>query len=190
MRDNNALEDFLGEEVVDLEGNRVGTFACYWEREQRKALLLGVDIPERSGHTHLVPAQGARLNERQAYVRVSFTWEKIINAPCLDCGCEMDETFEQRVWAFYGLPVPRPEASDLLSQKIEAIRQQLRRIDRRDTPPPCAPSPTAGTMPAEMDNPPRGQDSPPAPGAPQPGEGSPCETQKNKTQEPSPEGSL
>jgi hypothetical protein len=52
IRNVNVLEDFLGEEVVDTEGNPVGTLACYWERKQRDALLLGVDIPERSGHTH------------------------------------------------------------------------------------------------------------------------------------------
>ncbi|MEY2408880.1 MAG: hypothetical protein QOF48_1550 [Verrucomicrobiota bacterium] len=133
MRDRNALEDFLGEEVVDKEGNPVGTFACYWEREQKQALLLGVDIPERSGHTHLVPAKGASFNERQTYVRVPFTRDQIMHAPSLACECEVDDDFERRLWAYYGLPVPHAPGPDLLSQKIEVIRQQLRRINHCDT---------------------------------------------------------
>lgn len=35
----NVLDDFLGEEVVDRDGNPVGTLACYWEHRQRNALL-------------------------------------------------------------------------------------------------------------------------------------------------------
>ena len=132
MPDVNVLEDFLGEEVVDLEGKPVGSFACYWERELRRALLLGVDIPERSGHTHIVPASGARLNERQTYVQVAFSRDKIIQAPCLSCGCEMDEETEQRIWSFYGLSVPEAGTGDPLSQKVETIRRQLRRIIRRE----------------------------------------------------------
>lgn len=124
----NVLEDFLGEEVVDLEGNPVGTFACYWERDQKSALLLGVDIPGRSGHTHIVPAQNARCNERQTYVAVPFSREKIIQAPCLACECEMDEVFEQRIWAFYGLPMPGPVAAEPLSDKAEVLRQEMRRV--------------------------------------------------------------
>src|SRR6187431_206775 len=97
IRNVNALEDFLGEEVVDTEGNPVGTLACYWERKQRNALLLGVDIPGKSGHTHIVPALGARCNERQIYVEVPFTRDKIVQAPCLPCDYEMDDIFEERI---------------------------------------------------------------------------------------------
>jgi hypothetical protein len=58
------------------------------------ALLLGVEIPERSSHTHIVPAQGARCNQRQTYVKLPFTRSKMIQAPCLPCASEMDEVFE------------------------------------------------------------------------------------------------
>jgi hypothetical protein len=142
----NTLEDFLGEEVVGSEGNPVGTLACYWERKQRNALLLGVDIPGRSGHTHIVPALGARCNERQIYVEVPFTRDKIVQAPCLPCECEVDETLEERIWAFYGMPAPRPVVSNLVSQKVEDLGEQLRRIVRSDTHPAhCATSPVTGT---------------------------------------------
>jgi hypothetical protein len=186
MWNDNALEDFLGEEVVDTEGNPVGTFACYWERQQRSALLLGVDIPERSGGTHIVPARGARFNERQTYVQVLFTRDSIVQAPCLECSCEMDETFEQRVWDFYGLPMPRPVASDLLSQKLEDLDQQLRRVVRRDTPvAQGASSPFACTPPAEEANPPvPGSETPLVP-AHRPADASTGEAKEGKKQESS-----
>jgi hypothetical protein len=191
MCNANALEDFMGEEVVEVDGKPVGTLACYWEREQRKALLLGVDIPGRSGHTHVVPAQGARLNERQTYVQVSFASEKLIQAPCLDCECELDEAFEQRIWAFYGLPVPRPEAPDLLSQRAEATRQQLRRIVRPETlPPACAPSPAACAAPAAEAHPSApGLETSAISGVARPVDVAPCEARESRLQEALPGGS-
>ena len=191
MWNGNALEDFLGEEVVDMEGNPVGTFACYWEREQRNALLLGVDIPERSGSTHIVPARGARFNERQTYVQVPFTRDRIVQAPCLACSCEMDETFEQRVWDFYALPMPCPVASDSLSQKVEPIREQLRHIVRRDPPgAQGASSPAACTTPAEEANPPVPGSKTPLVPAHRPADASTSEPKKGKKQESSSEGPL
>lgn len=180
-----AVEDFLGEEVVDREGIPVGTFACYWEREERKALLLGVDIPERSGHTHIVPAQGARFNERQTYVQVGFTLDQIAKAPCLECSCEVDDAFEQRVWAFYGLPVPQTDAVDRLSQKVEAIQQQLRRIVRRDaSSAPCAAPPAGRATPAAATPAPvPGQESPPVLDAPPAAETAPCDKHGRADQE-------
>ena len=172
-----VLEDFLGEEVVDTDGNPVGTLACYWEYRQRNALLLGVDIPGRPGHTHIVPAQGARCSERQTYVKVPFTREKIVQAPCLPCESEMDETFEERIWAFYELPAPRPADSSLLSQKIEGMGSQLRRVAQPATRPAhCATSPAPSTTPgAEIDLAGPGRETPAAPGSHVPGTTSPSE---------------
>jgi hypothetical protein len=141
MPDLNAIEDFLGEEVVDREGDVVGTFACYWERRTRKALLLGVEVRARPGHTHIVPAQGARFNERQTYVVVAFTKKTILEAPCLDCSSEIDEALEHRVWAFYELLAegggrPRPEHQAKLRRitgRAMSVENQSRSADR--TPP-------------------------------------------------------
>ena len=118
----NALEDFMGEEVVDKEGNPVGTFACYWEREEKSALLLGVDLPGQSGHTHIVPAQGARFNERQSYVQVLFPKEKIAAAPSLECGCEMDDAFETLTTALQ-ISGNSPDVRELL-EDVELDKQK------------------------------------------------------------------
>jgi hypothetical protein len=135
MPDPAVLEDFLGEEVVDTEGKPIGTFACYWEREEKKALLLGVDIPERSGHTHLVPAQGAKFSERYCDIQVPFSRKQIEAAPCLPCVAEVDDELEAKVWAYYKLPQPIPDPNaDPLAKTFEAIRAKLRRIFREDRP--------------------------------------------------------
>jgi len=183
IRNLNALEDFLGEEVVDSEGNHVGTLACYWERRKRNALLLGVDIPEKSGHTHIVPALGARCNERQSYVEVPFTRDKIAQAPHLPCECEMDETLEERVWAFYDMPAPRPADS-------EARSKQLRRVVQPDAPPAdYTTPPVAGlTSGAEAQLLGLGGETPAARHSHLPGTDCPTEANETKTQGPPADG--
>lgn len=153
MPDANDMENFLGEEVVDVAGIPVGCFACYWEGGEGKALLLGVDVPDRSGRTHLVPARGARFNERQGYVQVPLLREKIVKAPCLECGCEIDDAIQQRIQAFYGLPM----LFDPTGTTGEARRQELRRINRRiascDTACPAGAPSTSANEDAKMERP-------------------------------------
>src|SRR6185503_15034752 len=86
--DSEAFEDFLGEEVVDITGNPIGTLACFWEHEEGKPVLLGIDVGAISNEIHLHPARGAQLNIAKAYVAVNFAKEKVCKAPVLDCGSE------------------------------------------------------------------------------------------------------
>jgi hypothetical protein len=103
MPDAAPFDDFLGEEAVDSEGTPVGTLACYWEDEEHRPIFLGIDLPKSAQKTHLVPVKGTRLNESQSYVRLGFTREKIQNAPCLDCECELDRNLESHVYRHYGI---------------------------------------------------------------------------------------
>jgi hypothetical protein len=128
IQNADALEDFLGEEVIDREGTPVGTLACYWERHKRETLLLGVDIPGKSGHTHIVPAFGARCNHRKIYVEVAFTREKIIQAPSVTCEADIDGVLEERIWAYYGMPRSASATSDGGSRAEDAGRERLQRI--------------------------------------------------------------
>src|SRR5437868_502343 len=104
MRSSDSFEDFLGEEVVDVQGLPVGRFACYWEHEHGKPVLLGIHCNGDEKRTHVVPAKGARLNESQTYVATAFPCAMIQNAPALECECELDDGFEERVCAQYSLP--------------------------------------------------------------------------------------
>ena len=135
MLQSDSFEDFLGEEAVDLEGTPVGTFACYWESETHRPILLGINLPEFSRQTHLVPAKGARLNESQSYVRLAYPKEKIKNAPCLDCECELDGNFERSVYEYYGMT-----EFAIKAMTAKASQRHLRRV----FPSPEKPSKTTG----------------------------------------------
>src|SRR4051812_13638741 len=102
MTQADPYEDFMDEEVVDSEGNAIGTLACYWEHEDGKVVLLGIDVGELAHFIHLMPAKGARLDTDQSYIVVNYDKDKVRKAPCLDCGCELDGPFEKKVFAYYG----------------------------------------------------------------------------------------
>ena len=119
---DDPFEDFIGEEVVDTHGNAIGTLECYWEHDEGKPVLLGINVGETAHHTHLMPAKGARLDEDQAYVMVPFKKEKVRLAPCLECGMELDDTFENNVFAYYG-----ENSFDYKLRAADAAKRELRR---------------------------------------------------------------
>ncbi len=119
--DSETFEDFLGEEVVDIKGSPIGTLACFWEHEEGKPVLLGIDIGALSNEIHLLPAKGVKLDTRKSYVAVDFTKEKVSKAPVLDCGSELDPKLERKVFTYYG-------ADALGYEEAEAdARRELRR---------------------------------------------------------------
>jgi hypothetical protein len=99
--DSEALEDFLGEEVVDASGNPIGTLACFWEHDDGVPVLLGIELDGVNG-THLLPAKAAKLDTRKSYVVVDFSKEKMRKAPALECDSELDPSMERKVFAYYG----------------------------------------------------------------------------------------
>ncbi|MEO6182236.1 MAG: hypothetical protein ABIP71_03870 [Verrucomicrobiota bacterium] len=118
-----AFDDFLGEEVVNTQGDPIGTFSCYWEQEEGKPVLLGIDVIGIANATHLMPAKGARLDDRKSYIVVPFSKEQVAPAPCLECGCELDPAKERKVFAYYGT-----EAFDYTPTKVGSseLRRRLR----------------------------------------------------------------
>lgn len=117
--DSEAFDDFLGEEVVDSERSAIGTFACYWEHDAGKPVLLGIDVDGRPG-THVMPAKDARLDSNKSYVVLPFSKEKIQRAPCLECGSDLDAKFEKKVFAYYG-------AAAIDYDATHAIKRELRK---------------------------------------------------------------
>lgn len=123
MSSGEAYQDFLGEEVVDAEGWPVGRFVCYWEHEEDKPVLLGIHCNGDEKRTHVAPAKGSRLNESQTYISVPHARAMIQKAPSLECGCELDAVFEERVCEYYGLPLHH-----LPTRRIDNIREELKRV--------------------------------------------------------------
>jgi hypothetical protein len=100
--ESEEFDDFLGEEVVDSNRLPIGILACYWEHEDGKPILLGIDTGELSGMTHVAPIKGVFLDSRKSYVVLHLTKEKVFGAPSLGCSCELDADFEKKVFAYYG----------------------------------------------------------------------------------------
>ena len=140
MPSSDSFEEFLGEEVVDEEGLPVGVFACYWEHEQGKPVLLGVHCNNDATRIHVVPAKGARLNTAQTYVSVPFPRPTILKAPALECDRELNATFEQTVCSYYNL-----SAIFLPTRAIDNLRTALKRVSN----PPAG---NAQTPSSEEDN--------------------------------------
>lgn len=140
-----SFDEFLGEEVVDPDGHPVGTFACYWEWDTGKPLLLGISCNSQSRRTHVTPVKGVRLNSQQTYVQIPFSRQKVHEAPCLDCDGELDAAFEDRVYAHYGIePAPGRRASS------GSGRHDLKRISPPEKAGPCVSDPvTVQTKNAE-----------------------------------------
>lgn len=111
--DSEEFDDFLGEEVVDVDGQPIGTLACYWEHEADKPVFLGIDVEAVDG-THVVPTKEVQLDTRKSYVVLPFTKEKIRRAPCLECGSELDRAFEKKVFNYYG-------EDSIITAKIQSL---------------------------------------------------------------------
>lgn len=123
--DSEEFDDFLGEEVVDADGAPIGTLACYWEHEPDKPVLLGIDVDGVPG-THVAPAKNAHLDTRKSYVILPFFKEKIRRAPSLECGSELDNAFEKKVFHYYG--------EDALDYKIKTDTELRRKHSAERTP--------------------------------------------------------
>ena len=120
--DSEAFDNFLGEEVVDPSGQTIGTLSCYWEHEDGKPVMLGIDVLGPAAQTHVAPAKGARLDDRKSYVVIHFTKEKVQQASRLECGSELDAQVEQKVFAYYG-----EDAFGYKRTEPETARRELRR---------------------------------------------------------------
>lgn len=120
--DSETCEDFLGEEVVDVKGNPIGTLACFWEYDEGRPVLFGIDMGAHSNDIHLLPVNGARLDAKKSYFAVEFTREKVRLAPVLDCGAELDEKLETKVLDYYGSAAFSDDESEIFS--VRALRRK------------------------------------------------------------------
>jgi hypothetical protein len=100
------LEDFLGEEVVDRDGEPVGTFACYWHLFDGRVAVLGVFVGTDSERTRVAPARGMRVGERHSCIRLPFSRPKVENAPVLECDQDLEHDTEEEMYRHYDLEPP------------------------------------------------------------------------------------
>src|SRR2546423_4775187 len=96
-----ALDDYLDEEVVDGQGNRLGTLACYWEDGDRRLVFCGVKV-NGGEEVHVAPGDETQISERYSWVRLACPASKVVTAPIYDCEKELDAALERAVYEHYG----------------------------------------------------------------------------------------
>ena len=100
------LERYIGYDVVDRDGNNIGTLECLWADHRGDPAFVGVRTGWFLGKTHVVPAQSVEVSERGQRLRLPYTEDKIKDAPAYDAETDMSDEKEREVYRYYGLNVP------------------------------------------------------------------------------------
>ena len=72
------LSRYIGHDVVDRNGNNVGTLECLWSDHTGQPAFLGVKTGWFMGKTHVVPAQRAEINEAARVIRSG--WGRLVTS--------------------------------------------------------------------------------------------------------------
>jgi len=98
------LEQYVGYEVVDRDGNKIGTLDCLWTDDTGQPAFVGVRTGWFLGKTHVVPAQSVEVSNQRERLRLPYTEEKVRNAPAYDADYDISDAEEDEVNRYYGLP--------------------------------------------------------------------------------------
>ena len=134
------IEDWLGQDVVDSEGERVGKLdEVYYSTTTDEAVFALVKSGLLGRHASLVPLAGASVG--RDYLRLAYSAAQIDQAPAIDGGSTLDRDGAQRLGAAYGLEVPaedfasagsineRRRAAQEASTRADELEEQARRRD-------------------------------------------------------------
>jgi uncharacterized protein (TIGR02271 family) len=116
MRTNTDFSNYIGHDVVDNNGNKVGTLECLWTDHTGQPAFLGIKTGWFLGKTHVVPAHSATVSERGRTIRVPYDADRVKNAPAYDGEVKMEDRTEREVCSYYGVPFEdkpqtRPQAA-------------------------------------------------------------------------------
>lgn len=96
------MKAFLGKEVVDKNGNAVGTLDCFWGPASGRAIFFGVKLRRHSA-VRVVPAWHSAADEGHALIHLGFDAYTIESAPGWDCSIELDAFLQEKVNIHFGL---------------------------------------------------------------------------------------
>jgi uncharacterized protein (TIGR02271 family) len=100
--DTNTLYGMRGNNVVDRDGNKIGSFAeLYLDRGTGQPEWAAVKTGLFGMNVNLVPLQG--VDRRGDDLQVPFDADLVKSAPDIDADQELTEQEEQRLYAHYGL---------------------------------------------------------------------------------------
>src|SRR5581483_4001758 len=95
------LNRYIGYEVVDKTGDKIGTLECLWSDHAGQPAFLGVKTGWFFGKTHVVPSTTAEVNERSGIIRLPYPKEMIKDAPAYDADKTLDEATEMEIYNYY-----------------------------------------------------------------------------------------
>ena len=101
------LDDYMDEEVVDKEGNPIGTLACYWQSVSGHLVFLGINVKGQKV-VRVVPGHRSQVDDRHACIRLGFDLEDIESAPQFECATEVDAALERAVYKHFEVEETRP----------------------------------------------------------------------------------
>ena len=90
--------------VVDQSGENIGSVSNLWNSEHTGTLeFLGVKTGWLFGSNHVVPVEGAQIDEAARTIQLPYLLAKIKDAPTIDADATISDDEEARIYRYYGL---------------------------------------------------------------------------------------
>ena len=136
MREIEAIQDWKGQDVVDVAEQKVGKLEDVWFRvDGAEPVLISVKSGLINRKRHLVPLTGSTVT--RSFVRVAYREEQISGAPQNDTDDRLSTAEIDAVNAHYGVDVDGPadvelESGDARDARIRAAREARAEADRAE----------------------------------------------------------
>jgi len=97
-----APNQVFGYDVLDADGNRIGTVDNVWVDDATNQLeFIGVKTGWLFGHTHLIPTADAQFGDQS--ITVPYPESQIKDAPSFPADQELSPDNESEIYDYYGL---------------------------------------------------------------------------------------
>jgi uncharacterized protein (TIGR02271 family) len=103
------LQRLTDYEVIDSDFEHIGKATAIWVDRTAQVGFVGVQTSWLSGKTHVVPAQGATVNDRDKKIRLAYLKSDIKSAPVFDPKVELNFANESEIVSYFrkkGPPLP------------------------------------------------------------------------------------
>ena len=121
MREIEAIEDWVGQDVVDPAGEKVGKLDEVWFRAgDDDPVLISVKSGILGRKHNLVPLEGSTLSRE--YVRVNWSKDEVQEGPSPDSDAALTLTDLGRVGDHYGVDIDGPDNAQLESGSARTAR--------------------------------------------------------------------
>ena len=104
------LGRFIDYTVIDRSNDKIGTVDAVWEDHTGEPTYLAIRTGWLGiGKAHVVPAEGAEVNERERKIRLPYTADLVKSAPSFDSQDEINTESEFTISSHFGLRRSRPD---------------------------------------------------------------------------------